>query len=279
MVGIIDIYLNHLRYNVYGLSDEEYDFIVSNHNYFVDVILNSIYYYGDEPPNIIITNPETGKDEKINLPGSPSLRLANIYYDNNIYEGNNTGFEGMKSYAIAMTNISNEILSYWVSQKDRFNFGAMKAAYGTFLTALLVIYEHDRIADQAASNFNVSWSRTTPVIVSMNNEVEKAYITGEMDHNMGMDVIGDPANIYNFRMTCSFAFSLVEELVGHNIWNSTEIGSVTLGIFESIAQGDNLVSYYSNGYLVFYTESNSDRRLYMVLLKFVGLILYGLMIQ
>ena len=67
-------------------------------------------------------------------------------------------------------------------------------------------------------------------------------------------------------MTCSFAFSLVEELVGHNIWNSTEIGSVTLGIFESIAQGDNLVSYYSNGYLVFYTESNSDRRLYMDLI-------------
>ncbi|WP_054835024.1 hypothetical protein [Methanobrevibacter arboriphilus] len=265
---IIDIYLNHLRYNIYGLSDEEYDFVVSNHNYFVDVILNSIYYYGDEPPNIIITNPETRKDEKLNLPGNPSLRIANIYYDNNIYEGNDTGFEGMKSYAVAMTNISSEILSYWVSQKDSFNFGAMKAAYGTFLTALLVIYEHDRIADQAANAFNVSWSRTTPIMVSMNNEVEKAYITGEMDHHMGMDVIGDPINIYNFRMTCSFAFSLVEELVGgHNVWNNSEIGSVNLGILESIALGDKLVSYYSNGYLVVYTENNPDSALYIDLVS------------
>lgn len=104
-------------------------------------------------------------------------------------------------------------------------------------------------------------------MVSMNNEVEKAYITGEMDHRMGMDVVGDPLNVFNFRMTCSFASSLVEELVGHNIWNDSEIGSVTLGIFEKIAYGDNLISYYSNGYLVVYTENNPESVLYIDLVS------------
>ena len=42
----------------------------------------------------------------------------------------------------------------------------MKAAYGTFLEALLVIYCHDMVADVAAYKYNVTWSRTTPVVVS-----------------------------------------------------------------------------------------------------------------
>jgi hypothetical protein len=42
----------------------------------------------------------------------------------------------------------------------------MKAAYGTFLTSLLVIRCHDMVAEQAAEEFNVTWSRTTPVVVS-----------------------------------------------------------------------------------------------------------------
>lgn len=262
----ISIYLNYLV-DEYNLSSEELGFLISNHFRFIDTLYDDVYYFGDAPPDMILTNPETGIDEKINLPGNPTYRMAPIFYDNNIYNDQDTGYEGMKSYAIAMNNVSNEVLSYWVSQKNRFNFGSMKASYGTFLTALLVIYEHDRVADQAADNFNVSWSRTTPVMVSMNNDIERAYITGEMDHRMGMDVIGDPSNVYNFRMTCSFAFSLVEELVGNNIWNSTEIGSVTLGIFEKIALGDNLISYYSNGYLVVYTENNPENVLYIDLVS------------
>ena len=46
----------------------------------------------------------------------------------------------------------------------------MKAAYGTFLTPLLVIYENDRVADESASKFNVTWSRVSPVCVSLCND-------------------------------------------------------------------------------------------------------------
>lgn len=176
-------------------------------------------------------------------------------------------FKGLKSYTIAYFNITSNDLSHLVSKKDIFSSVAMKAAYGTFLTALLVIYEHDRIADQAAKTYNVTWDRKTPVMVSMNNDVEDAYITGESDHNMGMDVIGNPINVYNFRLTCSFAFSLVEELVAHNVYNTTDIGSVTLGILQHIAEGEKLITYYSNGYLIVYTEENNNSVLYIDLIN------------
>ncbi|NYB52639.1 MAG: hypothetical protein HVN35_08795 [Methanobacteriaceae archaeon] len=41
----------------------------------------------------------------------------------------------------------------------------MKAAYGTFLESLLVIKCHDIVADAAANKYNVTWSRTTPIVV------------------------------------------------------------------------------------------------------------------
>ncbi len=48
---------------------------------------------------------------------------------------------------------------YWLAQTDKNDVsatllyvnGSMKAAYGTFLTSLLVIKAHDMVADQAAS--------------------------------------------------------------------------------------------------------------------------------
>lgn len=45
---------------------------------------------------------------------------------------------------LAYSNVSSDILRYWLSKNNQFGSGSMNAAYGTFLTALLVIYEHDR---------------------------------------------------------------------------------------------------------------------------------------
>ena len=38
----------------------------------------------------------------------------------------------------------------------------MKAAYGSFMEGLLVIYCNDLVADASAARFNVSWDRTSP---------------------------------------------------------------------------------------------------------------------
>lgn len=138
--------------------------------------------------------------------------------------------------------------------------GPMKAAYGTFLEALLVIYCHDMVADAAASEFNVSWSRTTPVVVSGIDDAYRTYITGEMDHRMGMDVLGDPENVRAFRYACSSAFSLIEYWVGAALFpvydlngtriyeNSSFLGSVTMGIGYLLLSGKTVEVFESNGY-------------------------------
>lgn len=98
------------------------------------------------------------------------------------------GYEGVRSFTIATTKVTNEVVQYWLDKQSLYAPGAMKAAYGTFLTSLLIIKCHDMVADQAATAYNVTWSRTTPVVVSCCDDAASSYITGEMDHRMGMDV-------------------------------------------------------------------------------------------
>ncbi len=71
----------------------------------------------------------------------------------------------------------------------------MRAAYGTFLSSLLMIKAHDMVADQAAAEFNVTWTRTTPIVVSVYDDAYSTILTLECDHRFGMDVIGDPSSV------------------------------------------------------------------------------------
>jgi hypothetical protein len=137
--------------------------------------------------------------------------------------------------------------------------GPMKAAYGTFLEALLVIKCHDMVAD-AASKFNVTWIRTTPIVVSTLDDAYNTLLTGEMSHRMGMDVVGDPDNVRAFRFACSSSFSPIEywvmaslfpnpdqngTIIGPNVWSS-----VTIGLGDLMLSGEPLEIFESNGYIV-----------------------------
>ena len=124
-----------------------------------------------------------------------------------------------------------------------------EAAYSTFLSSLLVIYENDRVADESAIRFNVSWSRVNPVCVSLCNDYNCLYITGESNHLMGREATGNASDVWNFNRATSFSFSLVEQLVGNNVWNTTIIGSVTLGLIESYLDNESLEVFISNGYV------------------------------
>ena len=119
----------------------------------------------------------------------------------------------------------------------------------TFSSSLLVIYENDCVADESATRFNVSWSRVSPVCVSLCNDYNCLYITGESNHLMGREAIGNATDVWNFNFATSFSFSLVEQLVGNNIWNTTIIGSVTLGLIESYLNNESLEIFISNGYV------------------------------
>lgn len=198
------------------------------------------------------------------MPSSFAVRQSNIYYDNiRDSDGFSVGYEGMRSFAIANDNVTNSDLSHWLSLNSTFPVGLMKASYGTFLTSLLVIYEHDRIADLSAGRFNVVWKRVAPVCVSLCNDYNCLYITGESDHGMGMEVCGNSTDVWNFRFACSFSFSLIEQLVGNNVWNDTTIGSVTLGLFKSYFDGESLEMIYSNGYVIFKRVGDNTTLLFL----------------
>ena len=169
----------------------------------------------------------------------------------------------MRSFCVAKDVVSDDVLSYYLNQKDLYNPGLMKAAYGTFLSSLLVIYEHDCVADMAGETFNVSWSRVSPVCVSLCNDFNCLYITGGSDHRMGLEAVGNSSDVWRFHFATSFSFSLVEQLVGNNIWNTTKIGSVTLGLFESYLNNETLELFYSNGYLFLKRENDNNTLLFL----------------
>ena len=83
-----------------------------------------------------------------NLPSSYAYCVSNFYYTDILDEnGVSVGYDGMRSFCVANDVVSDDDLSYYLNQKDLYNPGLMKASYGTFLSSLLVIYEHDCVAD------------------------------------------------------------------------------------------------------------------------------------
>ena len=89
----------------------------------------------------------------------------------------------------------------------------MKAAYGSFLEGLLVIYCNDVVADVSADKFNISWTRVNPMVMSVCDSLEGYYLTGESDFNFGREVVGDVNNIKAFNFACSASFSIIEKYV------------------------------------------------------------------
>lgn len=256
-------FLNYLQLD-YKLTDSELDFVKNYKSYFIDMIEMTVDYHGDVTPDINFEY--EGNPKLLNPPSSYAHRISNIYYTDNEDENNiSIGYEGMRSFAVVKNNLTNTDLRYWLDQKELYEPGLMKAAYGTFLTPLIVIYENDRVADESSNKFNVTWDRISPACVSLCNDYNSLYITGESDHNMGREAIGNLSNVWKFNFATSFSFSLVEQLVGNNVWNTTKIGSVTLGLIESYLNSETLETFTSNGYTFIKHEDNNNTLLFLEL--------------
>lgn len=238
-----------------NFTDSEINFI-KNHRYeFIDLVGFGMSYPGDAAQTINFIDPDNNQTVNLNLPGNPIFRMSPMVYLEGYSNDGDAGYEGVRSFAIATTKVTNNVVHYWLNRQSLYAPGAMKAAYGTFLTALTVIKAHDMVADQAAGEFNVTWSRTTPVVVSVCDDAASTYMTGEMDHRMGMDVNGTQSNVWAFRFACSSAFSPLEnEVMNPN----GGIGSVTLGIGERILNGEVPELFYSNGYIVYKIKGKDD---------------------
>ena len=254
-------FLNYLKL-YYDLSDSELNFVKTYKNYFIDKIDMFVDYHGEVTPDINFEY--NGPQKLLNLPSSYASRVSNIYYTNIEDENNESiGYEGMRSFAIVKSNLTSDDLGYWLNQKELYAPGLMKAAYGTFLSPLLVIYENDRVADESASKFNVTWNRISPVCVSLCNDYNCLYITGDSNHIMGREAVGNASGVWSFNFATSFSFSLIEQLVGNNVWNTTKIGSVTLGLIESYLNNETLELFSSNGYIFIKHASDNNTLLFL----------------
>ncbi len=254
-----DNFLNHIH-AVYYLDDDEVETIRNMHDFFVDTITMFVDFHGDIPYDV---NFVYGGERRFISPlNDYAYRVSNIYYINGAnMSGASVGFEGMRSFAVAKDNVTRDDLRYWLDKKPLYSPGLMKAAYGTFLSALLVIYESDRVADEAASMFNVTWSRVSPTCVSFCNDFNSAYVTGESNHDLGRDAVGDSSGVWNFNFVTGFSFSLIEQIVINNIWGTIEIGSVTLGLLQDYLSNDTLEIFYSDGH-IFIKSINDNHTLW-----------------
>lgn len=252
----------------YYLTEDETEFILKNYFLFRDAIGFDVRYGGDDAPTIHFED----EKEKYNLKFLDNTihRISFIYYDNLIDENNlDIGYEGLRSFAFVKSKISDYQLKYWLDYGEVLSVGEMKAAYGSFLSALLVIYEHDKLADKFANYYNVSWSRISPVAFSMCNDYRYVYITGESDHGMGMKVQGNDANIWNFRFACSFSYSIIEQMVGTFIWNNTKIGTVTLSMIVDFLNNNSWDILVNDKYLIF---KNDQKGMFLILDKVTGIV-------
>ena len=93
------------------------------------------------------------------------------------------------TFVFACDKVNNDILEYYLIEKNKTNDngslvygnGPMKAAYGSFLEGLLVIYVNDLVADAAGERFNVSWTRVSPMVMSVYDNINRSFISGESD--------------------------------------------------------------------------------------------------
>lgn len=282
-ITLNDILLNLIK-NSYSLSDLEMSFInYANGNLF-DTLRVSLKYPGNDRSFFAF---EDNINKTLMWRGDSSVSLYNIHYVNGgyfdltaplpigdngdfIYENGNiysinhnciytflsSDYDCLKTYTFANNKINNNTLNYWLNQKNRtdvngelyYNIGYMKAAYGSFLEGLLVIYCNDVVADVSADKFNISWTRVNPMVMSVCDSLEGYYLTGESDFNFGREVVGDVNNIKAFNFACSASFSIIEKYVIDALFPNE--GNKSSAMFSLID------SFFNNGTLEFIVEGN-----------------------
>ncbi|WP_048080198.1 right-handed parallel beta-helix repeat-containing protein [Methanobacterium arcticum] len=245
----------------YNLTSSELAFVQNHRQDFMDNMTFNMFYSGVPGMNLTVTDPQNNNTISLNFPGNVIQRTSQV-----IYSG--SPCEGVKSFAIATTDVTNDVLQYWSDQYSNYHTGAMNAAYNTFLAALLVEYLHDQIADNITTPLNVSWSRTSPIIVSAGLDAYELYLTLECDHSMGMTVVGTPENISGFNYDASSAISLIEyAIMNYESDDPTFQSYSTNGAFSSVMMSllyaymnnnTSVETFIQGGFIIMKSKYNND---------------------
>lgn len=141
-----------------------------------------------------------------------------------------------------------------------YDYGFMKAAYGSFLEGLLVIYCNDLVADCSALRFNVSWERTSPMVMSVRDDIVRTVMSGESSFYFGRTAYGDLDAVKAFYFACSASFSPIEQYVGTALFPQiADNSSVTTGLGFILDNGGS-IEIIQDGNLTLIREVGSNER-------------------
>lgn len=135
------------------------------------------------------------------------------------------GFEVLQAYSIVREKVTKDILKSWVNKNKLYldRFGVMNV-YGMHLASLETVWLTDKLADEYASKFNVSWKRSNAVTVLGGINLEDTYLD-VLNADMGMDVKGNEDDVLSFRFMNSLQLPNIEEYsleeVATRFWNIT----------------------------------------------------------
>ncbi|WP_304102206.1 chitobiase/beta-hexosaminidase C-terminal domain-containing protein [Methanobrevibacter ruminantium] len=181
-------------------------------------------------------------------------------------EGN---YDGFLTFTFASDKVADDVLDYWLNEKNRtydngslyYENGFMKAAYGSFLEVLDVIYCSDLCADIAAVRFNVTWERTSPMVMSVRDDMFGTVLSGECSFYFGRSAYGDPDAVKAFYFACSASFSPIEHYVTHALFpNSGDNGSATIGLGFILDSGGE-IEIVQDGDLTLIREIGSNEKI------------------
>ena len=142
-----------------------------------------------------------------------------------------------------------------------YDYGFMKAAYGSFLEGLLVIYCNDLVADCAAERFNVSWERTSPMVMSVRDDNVRTVMSGESSFYFGRTAYGDLDAVRAFYFACSASFSSFEQYVGTALFPRIgDNSNVTTGLGFILDNGGS-IEIIQDGNFTLIREAGSNERI------------------
>ena len=94
-----------------------------------------------------------------------------------------------------------------------------------------MIYCNDLCADIAAERFDVSWVKTSPMVMSVGDDITGYFLSGESSFYFGRTAYGDLDDVRSFYFACSASFSPIEHYVAHALFpNDGNNGSATVGL-------------------------------------------------
>ncbi|MEE0934967.1 MAG: Ig-like domain-containing protein [Methanobrevibacter sp.] len=121
------------------------------------------------------------------------------------------GFEVLQAYSIINEKITPELLKSWVNKNNLYlnRFGVMNV-YGMHLASLEATWLADKIADEYAGEFAVTWNRGNALTILGGINLDDTYLN-VLDSDMGMSVKGNKDNISLFRLMNSLQLPNIEE--------------------------------------------------------------------